>query len=68
MKISELKDKTLGELTALSREKRQEIFNLRLQQAGSRLENPARIRTLRRDIARVETRSTELRKQKSTAA
>ena len=68
MKMSELKDKTLGELTALSREKRHEIFNLRLQQAGSRLENPARIRTLRRDIARVETRSTELRKQNTKAA
>jgi large subunit ribosomal protein L29 len=68
MKMSDLKDKTLGELTALSREKRHEIFNLRIQQAGSRLENSARIRTLRRDIARVETRSTELRKQNAKAA
>jgi len=68
MKMSDLKDKTLGELTVLSREKRHEIFNLRLQQAGSRLENPARIRTLRRDIARVETRSTELRKQNAKVA
>jgi large subunit ribosomal protein L29 len=68
MKMSDLKDKTLVELTAMSREKRQEIFNLRLQQAGSRLENPARLRTLRRDIARIETRSTELRKQAATAA
>ena len=68
MKMSDLKDKTLSELTAMSREKRHEIFNLRLQQAGSRLENPARIRTLRREIAQVETRSTELRKQNVKAA
>ena len=61
MKISELNDKTLAELGALSREKRQEIFNLRLQQAGSRLEKPSQLRTLRRDIARIETRMSQLR-------
>jgi len=55
MKISELKDLTLVELQAKSRDLRQELFNLRLQQAGSQLENPARLRLLRRDIARVET-------------
>ena len=63
MKISELNDKTLAELGALSREKRQEIFNLRLQQAGSRLEKPSQLRTLRRDIARIETRMSQLRKK-----
>jgi len=61
MKISELNDKTLAELAALGREKRQEIFNLRLQQAGSRLEKPSQLRTLRRDIARIETRMSEMR-------
>ena len=55
MKISELKDLTLVELKAKSRDLRQEIFHLRLQQAGSQLENPVRLRTLRRDIARIET-------------
>ena len=61
MKISELKDLTATELTAKSRDLRQEMFNLRLQQASSQLEKPARLRTLRRDIARMETRLTELR-------
>ena len=61
MKFSELKDTTVAELTAKSRDLRQEIFNLRLQQAGSRLEKPARLRTLRRDIARIETRISQLR-------
>jgi large subunit ribosomal protein L29 len=61
MKMSELKDLTLVELTAKSRDLRQEIFNLRLQQASAQLEKPARLRTLRRDIARLETRVTQLR-------
>ena len=61
MKISELKDLTLTELAAKSRDLRQEMFNLRLQQASSQLEKPARLRTLRRDIARIETRMSQLR-------
>lgn len=61
MKISELKDLTLTELAAKGRDLRQEMFNLRLQQAGSQLEKPARLRNLRRDIARIETRMSELR-------
>jgi len=63
MKFSELKDITLAELVAKSRDMRQEIFNLRLQQASSQLEKPARLRNLRRDIARIETRITTLKKQ-----
>jgi large subunit ribosomal protein L29 len=62
MKMSDLKDLTLPELSAKGRDLRQEIFNLRLQQASSRLEKPANLRTLRRDIARIETRMSELRR------
>jgi large subunit ribosomal protein L29 len=61
MKMSELKDMTLVELAVKSRDLRQEIFNLRLQQASAQLEKPARLRTLRKDIARVETRISQLR-------
>ncbi|MGD0815445.1 MAG: 50S ribosomal protein L29 [Verrucomicrobiota bacterium] len=61
MKMSEIKDLTPTELTARSRDLRQEIFNLRLQQASSQLEKPARLKTLRRDIARLETRISQLR-------
>lgn len=61
MKMSEIREKTAVELAALSRDLRQDLFNLRLQKASSQLEKPARLRTLRRDIARVETRLTELR-------
>jgi len=61
MKMSELKDMTLVELVAKGRDLRQEVFNLRLQQASARLEKPGRLHTLRRDIARIETRISELR-------
>jgi large subunit ribosomal protein L29 len=63
MKFSEMKDMTLVELAAKGRDLRQEIFNLRLQQASAQLEKSARLRTLRRDIARIETRLSELRKK-----
>ena len=50
MKMSELKDMTLVELAAKGRDLRQEVFNLRLQQASAQLEKPARLHTLRADI------------------
>jgi len=62
-KRKEIQEKTLPELLADGRHLRQEIFNLRLQQASAQLEKPARLRTLRRDVARIETRLSQLRKQ-----
>ena len=53
----------MPELLADGRNLRQEIFNLRLQQASAQLEKPGRLRTLRRDIARIETRISQLRHQ-----
>lgn len=67
MKISEIKDMTQVELAAKGRDLRQEMFNLRLQQASAQLEKPARLRTLRRDIARLETRASQLRNSKKAA-
>ncbi len=60
MKMSDLKDMTVTELAAKGRDLRQEMFNLRLQQASSQLEKPARLRLLRKDIARIETRMSQL--------
>ena len=57
----EIQEKTVPELLADGRNLRQEIFNLRLQQASAQLEKPARLRTLRRDIARIETRLSQIR-------
>jgi len=61
MKFTEMKDMTLVELSAKSRDLRHDMFNLRLQQASAQLEKPARLRVLRRDIARLETRISQLR-------
>ena len=61
MKMPDLKDMTLVELAAKGRDLRQEVFNLRLQQASAQLEKPGRLRALRRDIARIETRMSHLR-------
>ena len=64
MKMSDpkLKDATLVELSAMSRDLRHEMFNLKVQKASSQLEKPMRLRHLRKDIARVETRISQLRK------
>jgi len=63
MKMSDIRDATVVELSAKNRDLRQELFNLRLQQASAQLEKPARLRLLRRDIARLETQLSKLRKQ-----
>jgi len=68
MKFAELKDMTLVELSAKSRDLRHEMFNLRRQQASAQLEKPARLRVLRKDIARVETRISALGNQAKKAA
>lgn len=63
MKMSEIRDLTVAELQAKGRDLRQELFNLRLQLATSQLEKTGRLRTLRRDIARLETQLTTSRKK-----
>lgn len=60
-----IQEMALPELQAKGRDLRQEMFNLRLQQASAQLEKPARLRTLRRDIARLETRASELRRKQA---
>ena len=68
MKYKDLKEMTVTELQAKGRDLRQEMFNLRLQQASSQLEKPARLRLLRRDVARIETRISALQNQKTPTA
>jgi large subunit ribosomal protein L29 len=55
MKYSELRDLTAEELRLKEAELADELFKLRLRQAATQLENPMRIRRLRRDIARIQT-------------
>jgi large subunit ribosomal protein L29 len=62
MKMKELRELTVDELTQKELELKEELFNLRFQQSTNRLENPMRIRQVKRDIARVKTLLTELKR------
>lgn len=55
MKASELRTRTADELKAELEKLRKEQFNLRFQQASQQLDNTARAKQVRRDIARVKT-------------
>lgn len=55
MKSAELRQKTPDELKVQLLGLRKEAFNLRFQKATGQLENTARVREVRRDIARVKT-------------
>lgn len=55
MDAGELRDKTPDELRDRLSNLKKEAFNLRFQQATNQLENTARMRGVRRDVARVKT-------------
>ncbi len=55
MKIAEIKELSIKELESRKREIRHEIFNLRIQQQAGQLEKPHMLRSLRRDVARIES-------------
>ena len=55
MKADDLRSKTADELRDAVMDLRKEQFNLRFQKASGQLENTARAREVRRDIARVKT-------------
>jgi len=55
MNLDEIRELTPTELSSRKKELRQEIFHLRLQQQAGQLEKPHLLRTLRREIARLET-------------
>ena len=60
MKASELRELSEEQLAERLRELREELFNLLFQYATRQLTNTARIKEVRRDIARVLTRQHEL--------
>ena len=55
MKIKEIIEMSIDELLTKRRDLRQESLHLRLQQQSGQLEQPSRLRLLRRDVARIET-------------
>jgi large subunit ribosomal protein L29 len=55
MKAADVRAKTVDELTTQLGDLQKEAFNLRFQRASGQLENTARVRQVRRDIARIKT-------------
>jgi len=54
-KPSELREKSVEELSKLANEKTENLFNLKIRRAAGTLESSADIATTRRDLARVKT-------------
>jgi large subunit ribosomal protein L29 len=65
MKAADIRAKTEDELTGELDNLGKEIFNLRFQRANGQLENTARVRQVRRDIARIKTVLGERHRQAS---
>jgi len=61
MKASELKELELDELVQKVREARNEFFNAKVKHATGQLEDTAKLKWLRRDVARIESVLTEKR-------
>ena len=59
---SELRDKSVSELQTRERELTEQMFKLRFQRATGSMENPSKMRQVRREIARIKT----LLKEKSS--
>ncbi len=55
MKANELREKSIQELRNTETELKEQLFKLRFQKATGQIANPAKIRLVRKDIARAET-------------
>jgi large subunit ribosomal protein L29 len=55
MKVNEIRDLTTEEIVNKIEEYKEELFNLRFEQATGNLEKPSRIKELRKTIARMKT-------------
>ena len=55
MKVKEIRELTTEQIVAKIKENKEELFNLRFQQATGTLEKPSRIRDLRHTVARMKT-------------
>lgn len=55
MKVKEIRELTTEQIETKIEEFKEEIFNLRMQQATGNLEKPSRINELRKSVARMKT-------------
>ena len=65
MKVEKLRDLSTNELTRKVSDLKEELFNLRFQMATGQLDNPMKIKEIRKDIARAKTvlREREIKEQ-----
>ena len=64
MKASEIKELTAAQLQDKVKEYKEELFNLRFQQATGQLENRARLKAVRKNIARLRTAQNQKNNEK----
>jgi len=63
MKYIDLKDKSISDLETLLKEKKLELFSLRIKKQMSQIQNTAELRVVRKDIARINTAISALSKE-----
>lgn len=68
MNTKELRELTNQELTTRRRDIKQELVHLRVQQQSGQLENPARLKLLRREVGVIETLLNERRRAAAAQA
>ncbi|AYE37565.1 MULTISPECIES: 50S ribosomal protein L29 [Bacillota] len=64
MKANEIKELTAAQLQDKVKEYKEELFNLRFQQATGQLENTARLKAVRKNIARLRTAQNQKNNEK----
>lgn len=62
MKASEIREMSLEELSQKHSDLTQELFNLRFQHGSGQLENTGKLKSVKRDIARIQTITREMSK------
>jgi large subunit ribosomal protein L29 len=65
--ITTLRDKSVDELRSRERDLREQLFKLRFQRATGRVENPMKMREVRREIAQIQTLLNERERSAASA-
>lgn len=65
--ITTLRDKSIDELRSRERDLREQLFKLRFQRATGRVENPMKMRQVRREIAQIQTLLNERERSAASA-
>jgi large subunit ribosomal protein L29 len=66
--IQELRGLSIEELTKKEEGLREELFNLQMQRGASALENPKRMRIVKKDVARIRTIITEIKNREISSS